>query len=86
MRVIVFSPGKDTVQLGLNIFHDRSTNYNTRIEHLITLKPGKNEVTITKQTLAGSITGLVDGRTVLGIKISQKTAFFRDRDRKMVAA
>jgi hypothetical protein len=45
-RATIFNPGKDTVKLGLNIFHARSTNYATRIEHPIVLKPGKNEVTI----------------------------------------
>src|SRR5205807_9525944 len=42
----VFNPGKDTVKLGLNIFHARSTNFNTRVEHPVVLKPGKNEVAI----------------------------------------
>jgi hypothetical protein len=46
LRISAFNPGKDTVKLGLNIFHARSTNYSTRIEHLVVLKPGKNEVTI----------------------------------------
>ncbi len=46
LRVNVFNPGKDTVKLGLNIFHARSTNYDTRIELPIVLEPGKNEVTI----------------------------------------
>ena len=32
LRLNVFNPGKDTVTLGLNIFHARSTNYATRIE------------------------------------------------------
>ena len=46
LRFNVFSPGKDTVKLGLNIFHARSTNYQTRIEVPVVLKPGKNEVSI----------------------------------------
>ena len=46
LRVNVFNPGKDTVKLGLNIFHARSTNYSTRIELPVVLKPGKNEVAI----------------------------------------
>jgi hypothetical protein len=46
LRLHVFNPGKDNVKLGLNIFHARSTNFNTRIEHPIVLKPGKNEVTV----------------------------------------
>src|SRR5262249_13064203 len=46
LRVNVFNPGKDIVKLGLNIFHARSTNYDTRIEQPVILKPGKNEVSI----------------------------------------
>ena len=46
LRFNVFSPGKDTVKLGLNVFHARSTNYQTRIEVPVVLKPGKNEVSI----------------------------------------
>ncbi|OAI52258.1 hypothetical protein AYO44_16655 [Planctomycetaceae bacterium SCGC AG-212-F19] len=45
LRVIVFNPGKDTVKLGLNIIHARSTNVATRIEVPVVLKPGKNELT-----------------------------------------
>ena len=32
LRLSVFNPGQDTVTLGLNILHARSTNYATRIE------------------------------------------------------
>ena len=46
LRLSVFNPGKDTVKLGLNILHARSTNYATRIEVPVVLKPGKNEVAI----------------------------------------
>jgi hypothetical protein len=46
LRVTVFNPEKDTVTLGLNILHGRSTNYATRIEVPVMLKPGKNEVAI----------------------------------------
>jgi hypothetical protein len=46
LRIRVFNPGKETVKLGLNIFHARSTNFNTRIEHPVVLKPGRNEVVI----------------------------------------
>ncbi len=46
LRLNVFNPGKDTVKLGLNIFHARSTNYATRIELPVVLKPGKNEVAV----------------------------------------
>jgi hypothetical protein len=46
LRINVFNPGKGTVKVGLNIFHARSTNYSSRIEEVIVLKPGKNEVVI----------------------------------------
>ncbi len=46
LRLSAFNPGKETVTLGLNIFHARSTNYGTRIEVPVVLKPGKNEVTL----------------------------------------
>jgi hypothetical protein len=46
LRVHVFSPGKSTVKLGLNIFHARSSNYASRIEVPIVLARGKNEVAI----------------------------------------
>ncbi len=46
LRLSVFNPGKDTVTLGLNILHAGSTNYNTRIEVPVVLKPGRNEVAI----------------------------------------
>jgi hypothetical protein len=65
LRLHVFNPGKDTVKLGLNIFHARSTNYNTRIEQLIVLKPGKNEVTVgidELQNTNGSAPALTDIR------------------------
>jgi len=65
LRVNVFHPGKDTVKLGLNIFHARSTNYNTRIELPVVLKPGKNEVTIGIEELQntnGSAPALTDIR------------------------
>jgi hypothetical protein len=46
LRLSAFNPGTDTVKLGLNILHARSTNYATRIELPVVLKPGKNEVAI----------------------------------------
>ncbi len=46
LRLSAFNPGKETVTLGLNILHARSTNYGTRIEGPVVLKPGKNEVSI----------------------------------------
>jgi hypothetical protein len=51
LRVNAFNPGKDAIKLGLNVFHARSTNYNTRIEVPIVLKPGKNAVAITVDEL-----------------------------------
>ena len=47
--VHIFNPGKDSVKLGLNIFHARSTNYSTRIELPVVLKPGKNEVAVPRR-------------------------------------
>jgi hypothetical protein len=46
LRVDVFNPGEGAVKLGLNIFHARSTNYSTRVELPVVVKPGKNAVTI----------------------------------------
>jgi hypothetical protein len=46
LRLNVFNSGEDSVKLGLNIFHARSTNYDTRIELSVDLKPGKNELTV----------------------------------------
>ena len=46
LRVIVFNPGTETVKLGLNVIHSRSTNFNTRIELPVVLEPGKNQVAI----------------------------------------
>jgi hypothetical protein len=65
LRVHVFNPGKQTVKLGLNIFHARSTSYNTRIEHFILLKPGKNVITVgidELQNTNGSAPALADVR------------------------
>lgn len=44
LRITVFNPGKDSVKLGLNIAHAGSTNFSTRIEVPVVVKPGKNEV------------------------------------------
>jgi hypothetical protein len=65
LRINVFNPGKEDVKLGLNIFHARSTNYNTRIETFVTFKPGKNEVSIgidELQNTNGSSAALTDIR------------------------
>jgi hypothetical protein len=65
LRVNVFNPGEAAVKLGLNIFHARSTNYNTRVELPIVVKPGKNAVTINIDKLRntdGSAPALTDVR------------------------
>ncbi len=65
LRASIFNPGKKAVKLGLNIFHARSTNYATRIEHMIVVKPGKNEVTVgvdELQNTNGSAPALTDVR------------------------
>jgi len=65
LRLNAFNPGTDTVKLGLNIFHARSTNYDTRIELPVVLKPGKNEVAIgidELQNTNGSAPALTDIR------------------------
>lgn len=46
LRLTVFNSGNTAVTLQLNIFHARSTNYATRIEVPVILRPGKNEVRI----------------------------------------
>jgi hypothetical protein len=46
LHLSAFNPGTETVTLGLNILHSRSTNYATRIEFPVVLKAGKNEVAI----------------------------------------
>jgi hypothetical protein len=45
-RFDAFNPGKTDVKLGLNVFHARTRDFNTRVFFPITLKPGKNEVKI----------------------------------------
>jgi hypothetical protein len=63
LRLSVFNPGQDTVTLGLNIFHARSTNYATRIEVPVVLKPGKNDFAIGIDELkntSGSAPALTD--------------------------
>ena len=65
LRLNVFNPSKETVKLGLNIFHARSTNYATRIEFMVVLRPGKNEVAIgidELQNTNGSAPALTDVR------------------------
>jgi hypothetical protein len=65
LRTNVFNPSKENVKLGLNIFHGRSTNYNTRIEQMVVLKPGKNEVSIgidELQNTNGTVPALSDVR------------------------
>ena len=66
LRLKIFNPGKDSVSLGLNILHARSTNYSTRVEVPVVLKPGKNEIPIGIETLRntnGSAPVLTDIRS-----------------------
>ncbi len=65
LRFNAVNPGKDVVALTLNVFHARTTNYNTRVVVPIKLKPGKNEVSIGIDELAnvnGSAPALTDIR------------------------
>ncbi len=52
LRFDVWAPGKESVTLALNVFHARTTNYNTRVVVPVKLKPGKNEVRIGIDELA----------------------------------
>jgi hypothetical protein len=65
LHLSAFNPGADTVLLGLNIVHARSTNYSTRIEIPVALKPGKNDVKVGIDELRntdGSVPALTDIR------------------------
>jgi hypothetical protein len=42
----VLNPAKDDVRLTLTVRHKRTTSYQTRVDHPLTLKPGKNAVKI----------------------------------------
>ncbi|HJZ91734.1 MAG TPA: hypothetical protein VKE40_12740 [Gemmataceae bacterium] len=46
LRFDAFNPGKDPVDLELNVSHARTTGYQTRVVFPIKLKPGKTEVKI----------------------------------------
>lgn len=46
------NPGKEDIKLVLNVFHKRTTNYPTRVVHPVTLKPGKNSISIGIDELA----------------------------------
>jgi hypothetical protein len=46
LRCNIHNPGTEAVVLTLNIFHSRTTNYNTRVVMPVKLAPGKNEVRI----------------------------------------
>jgi len=46
LRFDAFNPGKDPVDLELNVSHARSTGYQTRVVFPIKLKPGKTEVKV----------------------------------------
>jgi hypothetical protein len=52
LRCDVLNPGKEVVNLALNIFHARTRNYDTRVVVPVKLKPGKNEVKIGIDELA----------------------------------
>lgn len=65
LHLLAVNPGKEEVKLVLNVFHARTTNYDTRVVHPVTLKPGKNEISIGVDELAnvnGSAAALNDVR------------------------
>ncbi len=65
LRITAFNPGKDTITLGLNIFHAGSTNYATRIDVPVVLEPGRNVDIIRLVTLKntnGSVPVFTDVR------------------------
>ena len=47
-----FNPEQGNVGLQFNVKHRRTTSYQTRVEHAITLKPGKNSVKVGIDELA----------------------------------
>jgi len=47
-----FNPEQSNVGLQFNVKHKRTTNYQTRVEHPLTLKPGKNSVKVGLDELA----------------------------------
>jgi serine/threonine protein kinase len=44
LRMDILNPSKEPMELWLTIRHGRTTNYPTRIDRAIALKPGKNEI------------------------------------------
>src|SRR5262245_7172584 len=52
LRFDALNPGKEDVALVLNVFHARTTNYNTRVVVPVKLRPRKNEVSIGIDELA----------------------------------
>jgi hypothetical protein len=75
LRFDIVNPGKENVNLHLNIFHARTKNYDTRTVLPVKLKPGKNEVNVGVDELAnvnGSAPALTDIRKW----------YFSDEDKK----
>jgi hypothetical protein len=60
LRFNVFNPSKDTVTLTLNVFHARTTDYNTRVSVPLKFKPGKNDVNLSINSLANTNGGVPD--------------------------
>ena len=52
LRLDAVNPSANPVDLSLNVFHSRTTNFNTRVVQPIKLKPGKNEIKIPLDSLA----------------------------------
>ncbi|MDB5340982.1 MAG: hypothetical protein JWN70_6601, partial [Planctomycetaceae bacterium] len=75
LRIKIFNPGKDTIKLGLNISHSLSTNYNTRIEIPIEVKPGKNEE-------MWAIEGLKNNNASLAPLTDIRSWYFADSENK----
>jgi hypothetical protein len=51
LECAVFNPGRETVNLTLTVKHKRTTNYQTRVDAPIALKPGRNDVRLGLDTL-----------------------------------
>ena len=54
LRFLVNNPGKEGVNLELNVSHKETTNFATRTIHPFEIKPGKNEVVIPMEELKNS--------------------------------
>ncbi len=46
LKFTAFNPGPRTVRLGLNVIHAGTTDYPTRVDTPVTLRPGKNSVSL----------------------------------------